>query len=75
MMNKITTNPILSAAFCFILIWAVYPAAALLFSYMTCTTFAAAASMPYIIAVFIMVSIISAQRMYHRTKNSAMQSR
>ena len=75
MINKIKTNPAFAAAFYFIITWAAFPVAALLASYLKGITFAAAASSPYIVGVFLLGSFISAFRMYDKTKNSAMQSR
>ena len=68
MMNKMKTNPALAAAFYFILTWAGFPVAALLRSLIKGTTFTAAASTPYLITIFAAGSVISAIRMYYKTK-------
>ena len=69
MMNKIKTNPTLAATFYFILTWIGFPVAALAVSLLRDTTFAAAASRPYLITIFTTGSIISAFRMYFKAKN------
>ena len=68
MMSKIKTNPALAAAFYFILTWAAFPVAALLRSYIKGITFTEAASAPYMITIFAAGSVISAIRMYYKTK-------
>ena len=71
MMNMIKKNPAFAAAFYFILTWIGFPIAAFVISHLKGITFAAAASTPYLIAVFAFGSITSAFQMYNRTKHSA----
>ena len=75
MINKIRTNPAFAAAFYFIITWAAFPVTAWLVSLRKGITFAAAASSPYIVGIFLLGSMISAYRMYYKTKNSVMQSK
>ena len=67
-MNKIKTNPTYAAVFFFLITWAAFPAAALLKSIICGISFGAAASSPYMIAIFSGCSVLSAIQMYNRAK-------
>ena len=68
MMNMIKSNPKYAAVFFFIITWAMFPVAAFLKSIIYGISFGAAASSPYMIAIFSGASCIAAIEMYKRAK-------
>ena len=68
MMNKIKNNPTYAAVFYFLITWAAFPVAAFLKSIIYDISFGAAASSPYMIAIFSGASCIVAIEMYNKAK-------
>ena len=70
-MKNILKIPAFAAVFYFILTWIGFPVAAYIISHVRGITFAAAATMPYLLWTFALGSIVSAVAVYTKTKNSA----